>query len=49
MQSNTAVLGNQGINFASFSVENLTSDPITVVDGRYVGHDGFVVPRDFET
>jgi hypothetical protein len=48
MQSNTEVLGNQDINFASFSVENRTSDPITVVDGRYVGHDGFVVPRDFD-
>jgi hypothetical protein len=48
MQSNTAVLGNQDISFASFSVENRTSDSITVVDGRYVGHDGFVVPRDFD-
>lgn len=48
MQTNTAVLGNQGINFACFSVENRKSDPITVVDGRYVGHDGFVVPRDFD-
>lgn len=48
MQSNTAVLGNQDINFASFSVENRTSDAITVVHGQYVGHDGFVVPRDFD-
>jgi hypothetical protein len=24
------------------------SDPFTVVDGRYVGHDGFVVPKDFD-
>jgi len=48
MQSNTAEVGNQSVSFASFSVENRTSDPITVVDGRYVGHDGFVVPRDFD-
>src|SRR6516225_4398094 len=48
MQSNTAVLGNQDIKFASFSFENRTSDAISVVDGRYVGHDGFVVPRDFD-
>jgi len=47
MQSNTAALGNQCINFATISVENRASDPITVVDGRYVGHDGFVAPRDF--
>ena len=24
------------------------ADPFTIRDGRYVGHDGFVVPRDFE-
>jgi hypothetical protein len=48
MQSNTAIVGNQNINFASFSVENRKSDPFTVVDGRYIGHDGFVVPRNFD-
>lgn len=47
MQSNTAAVGNQDISFANFPVENRKSDPITVVDGRYVGHDGFVVPRNF--
>jgi len=50
MQSNTAAVENQPINFPSFSVEKRTckSDPFTVTDGRYVGNDGFVVPRDFE-
>jgi hypothetical protein len=48
MQSNTAVLGNQRINFATISVENRASDPITVVDGHHIGHDGFVVPKTFE-
>src|SRR5271170_338801 len=43
MRANTAVAE----NFASFSVENRKSDPFTVVDGRYIGHDGFVVPKDF--
>ena len=49
MQSNTAVVGNQDINFASFSVEKRTykPDPFTVKDGRSVGSDGFVVPKDF--
>jgi hypothetical protein len=23
------------------------TDPFTILDGRYVGHDGFVVPKDF--
>ena len=50
MQSNTAVVENQPINFPNFSVEKRTykPDPFTVRDGRYVGSDGFVVPRDFE-
>jgi hypothetical protein len=50
MQSNTAAVENQPINFPSFSVEKKTckSDPFTIKDGRYVGGDGFVVPRDFE-
>jgi hypothetical protein len=50
MQSNTAVGENQHINFPSFSVEKRTykSDPFTITDGRFVGSDGFVVPRDFE-
>jgi hypothetical protein len=50
MQSNTAAVENQPINFPNFSVEKkaYTSDPFTIRDGRYVGSDGFVVPRDFE-
>jgi hypothetical protein len=48
MRSNTAAVENQNINFASLSVENRKSDPFTVVDGRYVGHDGFVVPKGFD-
>ena len=50
MQSNTAAVENQPINFANFSVENLPhqSDPFTIRDGRFIGHDGFVVPKDFD-
>src|ERR1019366_3562415 len=50
MQSNTAAVENQPINFANFSAENLPrqSDPFTIRDGRFVGHDGFVVPKDFD-
>src|SRR5450755_3454236 len=47
MQSNTAEVVNQDINFASFTVESRKSDAFTVVDGRYIGHDGFVVPKNF--
>jgi hypothetical protein len=31
----------------SFSQQGYTSDPVMFVDGHYVGHDGFVVPKDF--
>jgi hypothetical protein len=48
MQSNTAAVENQNINFASFSVENRKSDPFTIVDAQYIGHDGFVVPKNFD-
>ena len=48
MQSNTATVEYQPVNFVNFSVENRKPDPFTVVDGRYVGHDGFVVPKDFD-
>jgi len=48
MTSNTVEIENHPVNFSSFSVENRKSDPFTVVDGRYVGHDGFVVPKDFD-
>lgn len=47
MQINTAAVGNQDVNSAFFFAENRNSDPFTVVDGHYVGHDGFVVPRNF--
>ena len=47
MQGNTAAPANRGIKFDSSCVENGRSDPFTTVDGHYVGHDGFVVPRDF--
>jgi len=50
MQSNTASFENQPYNFPNFSVEKKVYkfDPFTVIDGRYVGHDGFVVPKDFD-
>jgi len=48
MQSNTVEIDNQPINFASIPVENRMPDPFTVVDGRNVGHDGFVVPKNFD-
>ncbi len=48
MESNTAVFENQPVNFANFSVENRKADPFTIVDGHYVGHDGFVVPKNFD-
>jgi hypothetical protein len=49
MQSNTAEVQNQPINFYNFSVEKKTykSDPFTITDCRSVGSDGFVVPKDF--
>jgi hypothetical protein len=50
MQVNTAVVANQPINFSNFSVENrlYKSDPFVIRDGRFIGHDGFVVPKDFD-
>jgi hypothetical protein len=48
MQSNTVKVDNQSINFAGIPVENRMPDPFTVVDERYVGHDGFVVPKNFD-
>ena len=48
MQSNTAVAENQCVNLANFSVENRKADPFTISDGRYVGHDGFIVPQNFD-
>src|SRR5579863_3428970 len=48
MQSNTAAVANQPVNFTNVSDENCKADPFTVADGRYVGHDGFVVPKNFD-
>jgi len=48
MQSNTVEVDNQPINFASIPVENRMPDPFTIVAGHYVGHDGFVVPKNFD-
>ena len=49
MQSNTVEVESHPVNFPNFSVEKRTykSDPFTIKDGRYIGSDGFVVPRDF--
>lgn len=47
MQSNTAAIANQRVSFSSFSVEKQQSEPFTIRDSRYVGQDGFVVPKDF--
>ena len=32
----------------SFSEQGFAGDPFEYVDGHYVGHDGFVVPKDFQ-
>jgi hypothetical protein len=50
MLSNTVVVENQPINSPNLSVEKKTYkfDPFGVRDGRYIGSDGFVVPRDFD-
>ena len=50
MQSNTVVIENQPVNFLNFAVEKrrYKPEPFTIKDGRYVGSDGFVVPKDFE-
>jgi hypothetical protein len=48
MLSNTAIAENQPIVFTNFPVEKRQSEPFTITDGHYVGHDGFVVPKDFD-
>ena len=50
MQSNTARLDNQCIQITNFPKKTAKFEPkpFTVVDGHYVGSDGFVVPRDFD-
>jgi hypothetical protein len=49
MTSNTVEIGSHPVNFPSFSVEKRTYKPdsFTVKDGRSVGSDGFVIPKDF--
>ena len=49
MQSNTVEIESHPVNFPSFSVEKRTykPDPFTIKDGRSVGSDGFVIPKDF--
>jgi hypothetical protein len=50
MQSNTARLENQCVQITNFpkKTAKLEPEPFTVVNGHYVGSDGFVVPRDFD-
>jgi len=50
MQSNSASVANQPFNFPNCSVENkpYKADPFTIRDGRYIGHDGFIIPKDFD-
>jgi len=48
MLSNTATIEDQLITLANFSVENPKAEPFTIRDGRCVGQDGFVVPKDFD-
>ena len=48
MQANTASTANEPVNFPNFSVQNKRSDPFTIRNGQYVGHDGFVVPKNFD-
>jgi len=48
MPSNTAAVPNRPVPFINFSVENPEADPFTVLDGHYVGHDAFVVPKNFD-
>ena len=49
MQSNTVAVENPHISLPNLSKNQKgESDLFTVRDGRYVGNDGFVVPRDFK-
>jgi hypothetical protein len=48
MLSNTATAESKPVAFATFSVENRGDEPFAITDGRCVGHDGFVVPKDFD-
>jgi hypothetical protein len=48
MLSNTAIAETQPVTFATSSVENRGAESFTITGGRYVGQDGFVVPKDFD-
>ncbi len=48
MLINTEPDQNQPLKFANKPVENPSPDPFTLVDGHYIGHDGFVVPKNFD-
>ncbi|MGA8489436.1 MAG: hypothetical protein WB711_03380 [Terriglobales bacterium] len=47
---NTAIVTNQPTFPMNCFAERkpYKTDPFTLIDGRYVGHDGFVVPKDFD-
>src|SRR5271170_2475340 len=49
MTSNTVEIESHPVNFPNFSGEKRTykPDPFTIKDGRSVGSDGFVIPKDF--
>jgi hypothetical protein len=46
MRTNTSVAGKQPSN-SSDEMQTGKSDPFTIRDGRYVGSDGFVIPKNF--
>lgn len=48
MQSNTAAVRNQPVTFPNISVENQEAETFIIFAGRYIGQDGFVVPKDFD-
>jgi len=49
MQSNTVEMQNGEVNFPEISAESgeHRSDLFSIRDRHFVGHDGFIVPRDF--
>lgn len=48
MRANTASVADEPVNFSNFSVQIEGSDPFTIRNGQYIGHDGFVVPKNFD-
>ncbi len=47
MQANTASGDFRTISTAIFPKKTAESDPYSVVDGHYIGNDGFIIPKDF--